>query len=372
MKHKHCHGALDQRPLHATKKPQAGALTMGISGLPGLPGFPEHVIAVAQPRDPSKRRPDNPAGSPGKYEVTFLFSRPSTAVPEREISFEPNFEGDSHIQWAMKPPPDSRELLMHIAVTHDGGAMEFDLRTNPQGRLARADTHPFHADGFQAAEDKAYRALAPTLSHWSAELDVPLQVCRVFTRELATESRRVSYHSPFATVTFSAAGIGRVGEELRFYLSLYREGLASNSAPYQFLCFYKVVEGIRLRRVRLDQELIKAGGTPARLPERIPGTNTELEAWLNGLFRVKRQWDELSLGWTVPTEARGKKVGNLFEMLTGIRNNIAHALTEAGEPGHTADEQLNSPELNKWLPLVRCVARWMIKNDFPSEFLAGA
>jgi hypothetical protein len=330
------------------------------------------VIAVAQPTDSAKRWPDKPAGSSGRYEVVFLFARPTTAVPEREISLKPNFEGDSYIQLAENAPAGLRDFHQKTEAS-DGETIELDLRTNKQGFLASAHTRPFNAPDFQGAEDKAYRALAPTLSHWSAELDVPLQICRVFSTELATNSKRVSYQLPFAPLAFSPASVPSISDDLRFYLSLYREGLASNTAAYQFLCFYKIVEGLRLRRRRHDQEIVQSGGKPSRDPERIPENDADLSAWLNGLFRFEQLWDNHAIGWTVPTEARGKKVAQLFDtFFTDVRNNVAHALTEKLEPRHTADEQLNSRELYKWLPLVRCVARWMIKNDFPTEFLAGA
>src|SRR6266849_2514885 len=94
-KYKFCHGAAAGRdPLtsSASSSSRPATLSLEHTGLPGLPGLPEHLIAVAQPLDPRQRRPDHPAGLPGRYEVTFLFSRATTAIPEREITFEPNFE----------------------------------------------------------------------------------------------------------------------------------------------------------------------------------------------------------------------------------------------------------------------------------------
>jgi hypothetical protein len=43
-------------------------------------------------------------------------------------------------------------------------------------------------------------------------------------------------------------------DEFRKYASFYRETLHSNSINYQFLCFFKIVEGIRNRQGRLINE----------------------------------------------------------------------------------------------------------------------
>ena len=337
------------------------------SALPGVPGLAEHLTAVPQFRGVGL--PDNPAGAIGQYEVRFAFSRTEDVSADREISFDAS-GGDSNLQWAASPDSDY-ELLMRLETESDGGKLVFDIRMNTHHRLSRVDTHSFLANGFQDAEDKAYRALAPQLSQWSAETDVPLRIGRVVSKELTTGTQRVSFHAPFRTVAFNPGGFGRISEDLRFYLSLYREGLASNSAAYQFLCFYKIQEGIRRRRARLAQQSRANGGISSREPERIPETRDAIATWLNSLFLTKREWDDLTLAWTVPDEARGKKVGQIFDMVTAVRNKIAHALLNEDEPGHTADEQLNSPEINRWLPLLRCIARWLIKNDFP-EFLKGA
>jgi len=60
-----------------------------------------------------------------------------------------------------------------------------------------------------------------------------------------------------------------ISQEFRKYASYYREGLASNSLNYQFLCFYKIIEGIRKRRHRLTTTAVQAAKTRgAKLPPR--------------------------------------------------------------------------------------------------------
>jgi len=60
------------------------------------------------------------------------------------------------------------------------------------------------------------------------------------------------------------------GSEFLHYASLYREALNSNSAIYRFLCLFKIIEGIIARRNRIATEVVKSGGKPRSLVERIP------------------------------------------------------------------------------------------------------
>ncbi len=46
-------------------------------------------------------------------------------------------------------------------------------------------------------------------------------------------------------------GLWTPADEFRLYASLYREALNSLSLRYQFLCYYKIAEGISARRGRL-------------------------------------------------------------------------------------------------------------------------
>jgi hypothetical protein len=52
-----------------------------------------------------------------------------------------------------------------------------------------------------------------------------------------------------------------------------------------------------------------------------------------------------------------------------LRVWIAHAILDSGEPTLLADEGLDLQKLTKWLPLAKCIARRMLKVEFPPEFL---
>ena len=52
-----------------------------------------------------------------------------------------------------------------------------------------------------------------------------------------------------------------------------------------------------------------------------------------------------------------------------MRDRIAHAVLDSGEPTLSADEDLDMREIYKWLALMKCIVRHMLKSDFPKEFL---
>ena len=141
--------------------------------------------------------PQYPGGTPGKYQVELVFVRPSSPLPLGSLSIERDVEGDSHIRCPQGI------AAYHIASQVNARVVEFMFWPNSQGCLARASTKPFDAASFDDAENAAYRGIASGLSHWSAMLDVPIQVGRVYIHELATGARAVSYDVPFSEVVFT-------------------------------------------------------------------------------------------------------------------------------------------------------------------------
>ena len=108
-----------------------------------------------------------------------------------------------------------------------------------------------------------------------------------------------------------------------------------------------------------------------RPSERIPATPDAFEPWLNALYVQYRPWERFTLDTIFLPPACGRKFYDLLDKeLTDIRNDIAHALTASGdENALSADESLHLTRVEEWLPLLRCIVRRMLKNDFPSQFL---
>jgi hypothetical protein len=151
----------------------------------------------------------------------------------------------------------------------------------------------------------------------------------------------------------------------------YREALNSNSPVYRFLCLFKIIEGIRIRRLRLGKEAGGAREKCHRPLEVIPRDDIAAKAWLNTIFPIHREWDPLTLGQIFPTEAKGKRLMHIVVTeLEKLRNEIAHSIMQSGELSLSADDLVQIQRVNKWLSLTRCIARRMLKNDFPTQFLS--
>jgi CRISPR/Cas system-associated protein endoribonuclease Cas2 len=130
--------------------------------------------------------------------------------------------------------------------------------------------------------------LAPTLSNFSLRWDVPLVICQIEVTEIRRGTRQITNKNPFSDVAIN--GVFRFPitktKELMTYGAVYREALISESAMYQFLCYYRIIESIQARRKRLEREFAKQGKTYAIPVEVYPYTKLEVIRWLNDVFPV--------------------------------------------------------------------------------------
>ena len=345
--------------------------------LTGLPAQRQHVTTVFKFKPPDDPRNNfSPQGIPGEYVVTFILNRPGyNLLLERQYSFATGLRGNSHLaitKPAFTPPgdPDADEIQI-TARTEDG---EFVLRglPNDAGFLGKIESAPFRANSFSDAEEKAYRAVAPSLSNWAAHLDIPLNVYQVDSKHVATGNSRMSMSTPVWEVPFSVAPTAELKPEFRGYVSLYREALGSNSSVYTFLCLFKIIEGIQSRQRHLAIEAKKAGVAFTRPRRRVPERQEERIPWLNAIFPVHQTWDPMALDSIFQPESLGKKFGDVIDnILTPLRVDIAHALSsKSGDLTLSVDDLLHIQKVNKWLPLTKCIVRRMLKDEFPEEFLS--
>jgi hypothetical protein len=376
LKYKKCCGSVlreANREEIATQglPPNATTATMPLMGLPGEQQQ-VHLVNQFKGDDPRNRTPLG--GSPGEYVVTFVLGRPGySQLPEGNLSFANGLRGDSHLaitRPAFTPPdPDATNIIV-FARTEDGD-FQFSGHPNDKGFLGKFVSVPFRADNRNNAERKAFRALATVLSNWSAHLDIPLEIVQRETMEVATGNIQTTIVPPYLEAPFAVAPIDNTSNEYRGYVSLYREALSSSSIVYRFLCFYKIIEGLRPRRTRLERAARRRGEPYSPPVEVFPATPGEVVNWLNALFPIHRDWDAMSIESAVPRDVRGRDVQEfVMSNLRRLRDNIAHALTEtSGELTVSADELLDIQEVHRWLPVTKCIVRRMLKNDFPAEFL---
>lgn len=340
----------------------------------GFSGEAQEVIAVNVFKGSDQRNEGGPAGAPGLYKVVFLLNRPGfRLVPEHEFSFVGSLRGDSHLaiaKPAFTPPDPGADRIKIYAITPEG-KFEFTGYPNPKGYLGKIQAEPFEAANRTDAERRAYRALLPSLSNWSVHLDVPLEIEVIETTELRTSNPGIRVNTPFAEAPFAVQSQAPEWDsEFAHYAALYREGLNSNSSVYRFLCFFKIIEGVRTRRARLGAAAAKRGEHFSRPVEAVPESPEAFVPWLNAIFLVIHDWDPLALHSIFVTEAIGKRFGQVIaSQLQPLRDEVAHAILKSGEITLSSDELLHIQRVSRWLPLTRCIVRRMLKNEFPTQFL---
>jgi hypothetical protein len=289
---------------------------------------------------------------------------------------DPNLAGDSLVQLPRAPDADRGgskfKALVVYAATPDGQRFELRGLPNDEGRLAKFECQPFEADGFHDASRRAKDAVWGFLSSWSCQLDTPIWIARSLVTELSTGAMQVDWRAPYPATSLRINPAANVSENFRAYAGLYREGISCQSDAYQLLCLYKIAEALWKRRARLAEEAKKAGRpVPSKGEERFPSDSKEFHPWLEAIFPTHSRWDEMALDSFFPVEVRGKRFGWTKEAVEPLRNRIAHALTAGTELPCSDDDALHVQEIQKWLPVLKCVARMMLKNDFPHEFLAS-
>jgi hypothetical protein len=165
-------------------------------------------------------------------------------------------------------------------------------------------------------------------------------------------------------------------KDLAKFASLYREALNTNSPNYQYLSFFKIIEGLRRiveERTTRENEQAKAKGEqpPSRPREVLPTTKEEQSQWLNSVLKPQN-WSELALAQVFPPTAVGKKLNDLIRaggVLDMIRNRIAHAvMRDETKETINIDDGLLINEVTSWLPLCKCIARYMLKKEYPQFF----
>lgn len=384
-KFKKCHGSvvtqqpqLPIRPWGAgTKAPPLNAEMNMI----GLPGKKHHLVMRALSSDPNNPiNAGGPGGLTGKYKVIFTLSRPGySPLTDRHFSVAAHLKGDSHLAIA-KPALaflDGEEFdLLRFGLTTPFGQFVFTGFPNDKGLLGKVESEPFDANHFGDAALKAHQAIAVAFSTMSVHLDVPVHVHQMDVVEMRTGSVRISVTAPFRDIVGWLPPIDNASEEQQKYASLYREALNSNSSNYQFLCWYRVIEGLRERRQRIrGQAAIEAkarGESPPSYPEeKIPNDKAEQIKWLDSLYTKPQPWDDLAIDSIFLSEVVDRRIRNLIdkgEELHKLRNKIAHAVLDSGEPMISIDNGMDIEEVEKWLPITKFIARHLLKDAFPGIF----
>jgi hypothetical protein len=346
-----------------TKKPEA---TLHPWGVPGE----EHKIIVApimkgQEKDPQQL---NIAGQRGPYRVQVLLARPGYPIAkEREHKFIDGVVGSSHIK-LVKPLAERGEKdADHIVLQLQGKNYQITGTADEAGFLGKLVVE-LQADNAQAAEHEAYGSIAPFLSAWSMNADVPIHVETIQVTDLTTHVSSLRVSTPHFEMNFPGGMHPFLLDEFCQYASIYREGLNTNSAFYRFLCFYKIIESLIAKRGKQAKANKAAGQDPRQTYETIPQSKEDILSLLNRLYPWRNVWDQMAIVQTFPSEILGQRVTAIRDgYLRPLRLGIAHALLDQGEITVILDKMEYIQAVNKWLPLCRLIARWMLLTDFPRE-----
>jgi hypothetical protein len=338
----------------------------------GIPGEEQRIIVQPIFKDgPVDFTQVNLGGQPGQYRVQFLLSKPGyTVAKEREYKFIDDLVGTSYLKIA-KPeaergPHDIEKIVIQIL----GKNYRIVGSPDKDGLLGKL-TVELAAANASDAEREAYGALAPSLSLWSMNADIPIHIETIQVTDLRTFVSSLRITAPQFEMNF-AAGLPQFREEFCQYASIYREGLNTSSVFYRFLCFYKIIESLIAKRGREARAKKDGGQDPRRPYEVIPETNKDLLALLKRLYPWRLGWNQLYVDQVFPKEVLGEKVTVIRDKhFRPLRLGIAHALLDTGEITVILDNMDHVQAVNKWLPLCRICARWMLLSDFPSECSSG-
>jgi hypothetical protein len=375
LSYRRCHGSVLKSPADipiGNGDPNAPTERVSLTGFPGTYQT-LHMLYRLKGDDPRNALPLG--GSPGLYEVTFILHRPGHKLQgEKNFSFSSGLRGDSHLaigKPAYTPPgnPDADQIL--IRGNTEDGLFQFTGFPNEKGHLGKFVSAPFTAKDRSHAETIAYRAIASSLSNMSVHLDIPLEIGVRETKEISNGSTSISLMSPYLEAPMAINASTNFGPEFRSYAALYREALNTDTPVYQFLCLFKIIEALRARRIRLGREAKKKGGVYTAPIEQIPSSDAEVRTWLEGLFYIRRDFDLSTLQTAAPLDLRGRTVTDVIDdVLNPLRINVAHALFgNGGELPLSSDDLTHTHKVTHRLLVTKCIARRMLKNDFPSDFL---
>lgn len=307
----------------------------------------DRIELIAEPvfisTDSRASIPRSPMGGKGIYRATFALAVPGKEAFRDELDVERLLNSGESLLQVSK---DLGGLKVDIAANEGTAAVHF--YPNATGTLAKAVTR-VNASNFRDAEVRAHNVVLPILSWWSYYFDVAIDVgaCEIF--EERTDVTKWSVPVLGRRKAFKLDSPGFYSKvEHRFLLAAYREANGASNVFYQFLSYYKVIEGVR--RLRTAN---RHGSHPERLPDTVEDLPMK---------------DELVLDSFKPY--LGKSYGAVaddFRKL--VRNAVAHLNPFDGSL--MADNLEDLHKCSAAMPVVKHIAREMLGHLLADESNAG-
>lgn len=306
----------------------------------------------------------DPSGYEGAYQMTVVLTR-SGAPDEPSVFLLDAYalEGDSHLVLPVQTR-ESRPGGHSSWVTYtspEGEETVFELTANRQGRLGKIST-VLRARDAEDARETTYRLLNPFLCDLSFRYDVPMEVLQMNAVELSTLSlsgmKQADFHEKmFDPEEFFGPGVSyEAMPNYEFFTRLYREGANSSSVDYDFLCFFRIAEGVMLlRRKRIAEQEDKSW-------KKVPRPEVFLD-------HETAENDEENL---FPPELLGKSLFEVYENLKGDRVKVGHGFLDEEDPLQNYEDiiadRLEGEEL---AGTRRAQARYLARRMLRSEFWAS-
>lgn len=231
------------------------------SDLVGLPGQPFRW-AIRRVSTSNDAVPDE-AFERKTFKVIFTFSKPGeTLADDKKLLSAELLAGNSHLRLQSSHLDLEMEPEIRFPVLTDDVLFEIRETVNDDGFLGKLEVLSVSARDFFEAENIARKLLTRSISWYATHADIPLNIFQVDVKNLETEDFMVYRAAkPYDSVIFSQGiRVLDLKEEPAAYASIYREALNSNSHNYQFLCFFKIIDGLIIRRAKLAAEAAARGG----------------------------------------------------------------------------------------------------------------
>jgi hypothetical protein len=294
--------------------------------------------------------------STGPYSVIFTLMRPGQPLtPAEVLTSHQALEGDSQIAFAWPGQAFNDEIILYVEQS-DGSKQTVHALPNKDGRLAKLRIDNVEGTSYEDARASAARTAHDVLSNLALMYDVPLETFQVDVIDENVFNQFVSVRMAFSTGIWDAPMV--LGDEIRKYAALYREGIGSRNDLYSFLCFFKIIEAVDKLNTRDAHVALKNNEEPKKLiRQAMPESESDIREWVKSIFPGWYRWGGFEIGNVAPEEARGARLNAIKDKyLSPIRHLIAHGLLD--EEGLV---DVDDPELQKrvkyWLPYTRMMAR---------------
>lgn len=278
------------------------------------------------------------AGADPGYVVTFFLGVPGVGTRR--------FADDGYSVITLDPlPGDSLLYLQDLgpnaehkcSVRDEARTFRWNMviRTNAHGRMASLEVHALECGTPHEALARACENALPILNGLSYRHDVSISLEHVFVR--SDREGRVMHvgFQPEEAVAIDFLDEGRIPVPVQLgpLYSMYREAISATNPFYQFLAFYRLLEGIKA--------VTFANGVEAP-----------------GLVEEKLGQDEI-----VPQDFRGWKVNRFLDWaMKTFRTSFAHFENDALGLVHVPDYITDMLMVSRLVPVVRLAVKIKLDN----------